>query len=186
LDAYNAYSVVKTLCDLAKKGRTIVFSIHQPRSNIFSQFDEIILLNHGEIAYAGPAEKAEDYFKNKGIKFPKNTNIADHLIDLLTQEDIENSNFENPDLDSIQSKIENDSSSLKEDNENIPLLKENEPVDDSVQPLLPFATSFINQFYYLSKRSFSNFYRNFFLFPSHFLSAIFVGLLLGTVSNNLI
>jgi ABC-type multidrug transport system ATPase subunit len=74
LDAYNAYTVIKTLCDLAKKGRTIgilnflkkVFSIHQPRSNIFSQFDEIILLNHGEIIYGGSSEKAEEYFIQKG------------------------------------------------------------------------------------------------------------------------
>lgn len=79
MDAYNAYAVIKCLVNLAKKGHTIVFSIHQPRSNIFQQFDEIILLNHGRVSYAGSAKGAIEYFESKGYKFPKNFNPADYL-----------------------------------------------------------------------------------------------------------
>ena len=43
---------MESLVNLAKKGRTIVFSIHQPRSNIFAQFDKL-LLHEGRVAYAG-------------------------------------------------------------------------------------------------------------------------------------
>lgn len=64
---------------LAKKGRTIIFSIHQPRSNIFQQFDEILLLNHGKVAYAGPAQGAIAYYTKLGYTFPQNFNAADYL-----------------------------------------------------------------------------------------------------------
>jgi hypothetical protein len=61
-------------------------------------------------------------------------------------------------------------------------LLEKEDDNKNIITMLPYATSFLNQFYYLSLRAFFNFIRNFYLFPAHFLSAIFVGLLLGTVN----
>jgi ABC-type multidrug transport system ATPase subunit len=48
LDSYNAYLVVETLSRLAREtGTTVVMSIHQPRSNIFSLFDCMLLLTGG-------------------------------------------------------------------------------------------------------------------------------------------
>jgi ABC-type multidrug transport system permease subunit len=47
--------------------------------------------------------------------------------------------------------------------------------------LRPYATSFYRQLYYLSGRSFRNFYRNFFLMPIHFAIAILAGLALGAI-----
>jgi ABC-type multidrug transport system ATPase subunit/ABC-type multidrug transport system permease subunit len=85
LDSASAFSVMKTIVDLSKQGRTIVFSIHQPRSNIFAQFDEIILMRSGRIAYAGRADKAVGYFSKIAYECPPNFNPADYLIDVLTQ-----------------------------------------------------------------------------------------------------
>jgi ABC-type multidrug transport system ATPase subunit len=44
LDAHSAYLLVQTCRRLAHKGRTLVMSIHQPRSDIFFLFDSIVLL----------------------------------------------------------------------------------------------------------------------------------------------
>lgn len=85
LDSYNAVCVMESLVRLAKNGRTIVFSIHQPRSNIFSQFDQLILLSEGQIEYKGPASQAIPYFTSLGYSFPTHTNPADHLIDILEE-----------------------------------------------------------------------------------------------------
>jgi ATP-binding cassette subfamily G (WHITE) protein 2 len=51
---------------LALKGRTIVFSIHQPRYSIYRTFDTMLLLSLGEIVYHGPAKEALGHFANIG------------------------------------------------------------------------------------------------------------------------
>jgi ABC-type multidrug transport system ATPase subunit len=46
-------SVVLSLKNLVKRGRTIVASIHQPRSQIVSLFDNLILVSEGKTIYNG-------------------------------------------------------------------------------------------------------------------------------------
>jgi ABC-type multidrug transport system ATPase subunit/ABC-type multidrug transport system permease subunit len=84
LDSYNALSVIRCLNDLAKQGRTIIFSIHQPSSAIFDLFDQLVLVAKGKIAYAGPAKGAITHFESRGHVFRKNFNPADVLIDIIT------------------------------------------------------------------------------------------------------
>lgn len=53
---------MKCLAQLARSGKTLIFSIHQPRSNIFQTFDLILLLtDKGQMAYFGPAKKSVDF-----------------------------------------------------------------------------------------------------------------------------
>ncbi len=51
---------------LGRKGRTIIFSIHQPRYSIFRLFDRLTLLCLGKVVYHGPANQALDYFTSIG------------------------------------------------------------------------------------------------------------------------
>ncbi|CAO3632026.1 unnamed protein product [Cunninghamella blakesleeana] len=86
LDAYNAYNVIESLVTLARDyHRTIVFTIHQPRSNIVTLFDQFVLLAKGRIIYSGPQLHAQSYFRNIGYPCPSGFNIADFLIDLTMQ-----------------------------------------------------------------------------------------------------
>ena len=86
LDAYNAYNVVQSLVTLAKTyKRTVVFSIHQPRSNIVALFDKLLLLAEGRVVYSGPFERCSDFFDQVGHPCPPGFNIADFLIDLTAQ-----------------------------------------------------------------------------------------------------
>nr|KAG5692502.1 hypothetical protein BaRGS_018707 [Batillaria attramentaria] len=55
LDSFTASHLVTTLSDLAKNRRTILMSIHQPRSNIFELFDLVLLLSGGRMVYFGEA-----------------------------------------------------------------------------------------------------------------------------------
>lgn len=83
LDAYNAFNVVESLVALAKNyKRTVVFTIHQPRSNIVTLFDQILLLANGRTIYSGPQSEAQHYFKQIGYPCPPGFNIADYMIDL--------------------------------------------------------------------------------------------------------
>ncbi|RVD88362.1 uncharacterized protein DFL_002549 [Arthrobotrys flagrans] len=83
LDAYNAYNVVECLVSLAQNyNRTIIFTIHQPRSNIVALFDRLTLLAKGRMVYSGDFRKCQDYFADCGYPCPPGFNIADFLVDL--------------------------------------------------------------------------------------------------------
>ncbi|KEZ43733.1 putative ATP-dependent permease [Scedosporium apiospermum] len=83
LDAFNAYNVIECLVTLAKTyKRTVIFTIHQPRSNIVALFDRLILLARGETVYSGPFHHCQDYFDSIGYSCPPGFNIADYLVDL--------------------------------------------------------------------------------------------------------
>lgn len=55
LDSTTALQVIQLLKKLANAGRTIVSTIHQPSSEIFDQFDKLILLVRGHTIYQGEA-----------------------------------------------------------------------------------------------------------------------------------
>ncbi len=83
LDAYNAYNVIECLVTLAKTyKRTVIFTIHQPRSNIVALFDRLVLLAQGKTVYSGPLHQCQDYFDHIGYNCPPGFNIADYLVDL--------------------------------------------------------------------------------------------------------
>jgi ABC-type multidrug transport system ATPase subunit len=83
LDAYNAFNVIECLVTLARNyKRTVVFTIHQPRSNIVTLFDHLVLLAKGRTIYSGPQSKTQTYFGEIGYRCPPGFNIADYLIDL--------------------------------------------------------------------------------------------------------
>ena len=84
LDSTSAYQVVKTLQSLARKGRTVIVTIHQPRSEIWSLFDNVILLTRGSPAYTGSAKDCLGYFAQLGHEMPPFTNPAEHLIDVVS------------------------------------------------------------------------------------------------------
>jgi ABC-type multidrug transport system ATPase subunit len=62
LDSFMAMSVVDTMRTLAKKGKTIVCTIHQPSSEIFEMFDKLYLMAEGRLAYTGSLLRAQEFF----------------------------------------------------------------------------------------------------------------------------
>ncbi|KAL2912287.1 FAD-dependent urate hydroxylase [Polyrhizophydium stewartii] len=84
LDTYNAYNVIESLVSLARDyQRTVILTIHQPRSNIYALFDQLVLLAKGRVAYSGPAQESViRHFANMGFECPLGFNIADYLVDL--------------------------------------------------------------------------------------------------------
>ncbi|KAJ3086225.1 hypothetical protein HK102_013397 [Quaeritorhiza haematococci] len=85
LDSYNALLVVQTLVNLAKHfNKTVVFTIHQPRSDVFTLFDDVLVLSQGTTIYRGRASDASPYFADRGKPCPPGYNIADHLLDLAS------------------------------------------------------------------------------------------------------
>ena len=65
LDSLTSFIIVDHLRRLAhKRGRTVLMTIHQPNSDIFNQFDRLILMAEGRMVYQGPAAQVLDYFQD--------------------------------------------------------------------------------------------------------------------------
>ncbi|KAJ5266816.1 hypothetical protein N7478_009624 [Penicillium angulare] len=82
LDATSAFQIIRTLKRLAQDGRTVVVSIHAPRSEIWSLFDNVILLARGSALYNGPVSECLAHFEECGHRIPPFVNPAEFLIDL--------------------------------------------------------------------------------------------------------
>lgn len=85
LDSYTSEIVIKKLDELAKKyGKTIVYVIHQPSSDIFKKMDKLMLLYNGKTIYFGDAgEPAVNYFEEIGFKCDINTNPSDFFMYIM-------------------------------------------------------------------------------------------------------
>ncbi|KAJ3397878.1 hypothetical protein HDV05_002853, partial [Chytridiales sp. JEL 0842] len=85
LDSTSALKVAKILRSISRVGLTIVSVIHQPRVEIFEEFDDVLLLAPGgRTAYFGPVRLAQSYFEAMGFAFGLNLNPADVLMDIIS------------------------------------------------------------------------------------------------------
>lgn len=93
LDATAAARLVATLAGLARKGRTVVVSVHQPASRVYRMFDAVLLLAEGSCLYYGKARDAMDYFADAGFAPGFHVNPADFMLDLANGQSSSSSLF---------------------------------------------------------------------------------------------
>ena len=85
LDSFQAQAVMDTLRRLANSGRTVVASIHQPRSSIYQSLDQICLLAGGHTVYFGQAgADLAAHFEKLHLPIPPSYNPADFIIDVVS------------------------------------------------------------------------------------------------------
>lgn len=80
LDSASAFFVTQTLKSLARDGRTVLFSIHQPSSEVFALFDNLFLLSGGRTIFFGEASRAHEFFAKSGFPCPPRRNPSDHFL----------------------------------------------------------------------------------------------------------
>jgi ABC-type multidrug transport system ATPase subunit len=87
LDSKIAADVCNILKDIARGGCTIIASIHQPSSEVFAQFDQLMILSQGRTVYFGPAASSTDYFASIApeLECPVKYNPADYFMQLTYQ-----------------------------------------------------------------------------------------------------
>ncbi|OQR84563.1 ATP-binding Cassette (ABC) Superfamily [Achlya hypogyna] len=85
LDSATANSLVSVLQALAKNGRMVVMSIHQPSAKSFFKLDKVLLLAKGKVMYNGPARVAAEYFGRHGLPCPEDETVADHLLAVVSE-----------------------------------------------------------------------------------------------------
>ncbi|KAM0010814.1 putative ABC transporter, AAA+ ATPase domain, P-loop containing nucleoside triphosphate hydrolase [Helianthus debilis subsp. tardiflorus] len=82
LDSTTAQRIVSTLWELARGGRTLVMTIHQPSSKIFYMFHKVLLLSEGNPLFFGKGSEVMDYFESIGFSPSVAMNPSDFLLDL--------------------------------------------------------------------------------------------------------
>ncbi|KAM3361106.1 ABC transporter G family member 22 isoform X1 [Capsicum galapagoense] len=82
LDSTTALRIMQMLSNIAKAGKTVITTIHQPSSRLFSRFDKLILLGQGSSLYFGKASEAMLYFSSIGCSPLIAMNPAEFLIDI--------------------------------------------------------------------------------------------------------
>lgn len=58
-----AHSVLQVLKKMARKGKTIIVTIHQPSSELYGMFDKILLMAEGRTAFLGTPNDAANFFE---------------------------------------------------------------------------------------------------------------------------
>ncbi|XP_022886614.1 ABC transporter G family member 26 isoform X2 [Olea europaea var. sylvestris] len=84
LDSTSANKLLQILQGLAKAGRTIITTIHQPSSRMFHMFDRVLLISEGYPVYYGKARESMQYFSSLRFIPEIAMNPAEFLLDLAT------------------------------------------------------------------------------------------------------
>lgn len=81
LDSFTANYLVQMLHDIAiNSKRTVICTVHQPRSDIFHLFDYVMLLSQGRLVYYGKASnQVLEYFERIKYPCPSDMNPADYF-----------------------------------------------------------------------------------------------------------
>ncbi|CAG7941378.1 unnamed protein product [Penicillium olsonii] len=89
LDGQSAFNTVRFLRRLADYGQAVLVTIHQPSAQLFSQFDNLLLLaKGGKMVYFGKIGEdgscIKEYFGNLGARCPPKVNPAEYMIDVVS------------------------------------------------------------------------------------------------------
>ncbi|PIK50787.1 putative ATP-binding cassette sub-family G member 2 isoform X2 [Apostichopus japonicus] len=165
LDASTANAVMHLLARLSKRGRTIIFSIHQPRFTIYRLFDKLHLLSLGNTVFHGPADKALDHFTSIGYICEPHNNPPDFFLDVI-----------------------NGDSTAVAMNTDLELKKEASRITQDLraevgfqQQLISYPSSFLKQLSELAKRAVKNIIRNPFLTVIQTTTIILFSLIVGMI-----
>jgi ABC-type multidrug transport system ATPase subunit len=83
LDSTSARQVLELLEKVAKhrgNNNIVLFTIHQPSSQVFGTFDRLLLLHRGRLMYQGVCRDVSDNFESCQYPIPKHYNPADWIM----------------------------------------------------------------------------------------------------------
>ncbi|GAB9472325.1 Pleiotropic drug resistance protein abc superfamily [Globisporangium polare] len=90
LDSAAAFDIINTQRSIAKKlHKTVIISLLQPSPEVFALFDNVMILNEGEVMYHGSCAEVVAYFETLGFVCPPRRDIADFLCDLGTNQQVQ-------------------------------------------------------------------------------------------------
>ncbi|XP_059054956.1 protein brown-like [Achroia grisella] len=80
LDSYNATLVIEMLKKMSMAGKIVICSVHQPSSDLFKEFNTILLMAEGRLLFHGSHEDCNEVFASVNLHCPENYNPAEYYI----------------------------------------------------------------------------------------------------------
>ncbi|KAJ7963578.1 ABC transporter G family member [Quillaja saponaria] len=189
LDSTSANRLLLVLQGLAKAGRTIITTIHQPSSRMFHMFDKLLVIAEGYPVYYGKARESMGYFSSLRFIPEIPMNPAEFFLDLATgqvndisvPEDLLESQVspvpEKAVIKYLQLKYKN-ILEPKEKEDNHIITRAPEQLQLAIQVKKEWTLSWLDQFMILSKRTFRERCRDYFD-KLRLVQALGVAVLLG-------
>ncbi len=87
LDSYTAFSLLKTLNNVAAKNCPVLCTIHQPSSEVFYLFHIAIFLKEGRVMWQGATKDLVANLSGMGYEVPNNYNPCDFAMFICQTED---------------------------------------------------------------------------------------------------
>ncbi|EGO00657.1 hypothetical protein SERLA73DRAFT_105009 [Serpula lacrymans var. lacrymans S7.3] len=180
LDSQSAWAILKFLRDLADRGQAILCTIHQPSAELFQVFDRLLLLRKGgQVVYFGDIGESSgtliEYFERNGAEHcGPDDNPAEYMLDVIGAGASATSSIDwhgvwkqSPEYLNLQDELEriNSEGRLR-------------PVEQGGRQS-EFITSWLHQFWALTKRAFSSYWRN----PGYVMAKLVLNVAAGLLNG---
>lgn len=88
LDEVTASQCIRLFKNLARQGKTIVCTIHQPSATSLALFDNVYVLSRGKCVYQGVPEAIVPFISQAHFICPKHYSPSDYIIEVCDTEDM--------------------------------------------------------------------------------------------------
>jgi len=168
LDSAAAVGIMKVLKKIAQQGNTVVTTIHQPPTQVYNNFDRLLLITQGRTAYFGSISKAISYFGRIGYQCSSKANPSDYFLEVI------NSDF------TEAKEVEHICDEFDRSPEHALILNNieeiiNTPSEGKLDANKDFRTSTFTQFCILFQRSFINNFKDPIVFTSRYVVMGLIG-----------